>query len=811
MQAQLRHFQKDEHRRCHQAFKTSNYEEQKNVNPDRVEGTCQWVLTHSQYLKWHKSNNNDLLWISADPGCGKSVLAKSLVDHELRGSSTHSICYFFFKDNQEQDGVSTALCALLHQLLTQQPRLIRHALAIYDPNKSQKVQEDVTQLWHALLAAASDVDARDMTCVLDALDECRPLDRSNLIYMLAQFYKDTEEQPSTSCTARLKFLVTSRPYNDIQHDFHRALRDLPTIRLRGEEKNDQIHREIDLVIQMRVAKLTEDLGLRHEVAEQLKYELLQMDHRTYLWLHLAIENIYTTYQNSFAPEEESIRLLPKTVEDAYSKILNHIHVNQRNNVQKILQIIVGSRRPLTVAEMAIALGITYRRSALVQNVSQARLDTTWVRSRFRDWCGLFVFFDHDRIYLVHQTAKEFLLADTRACDPPSGWKHCLSRSDTEAEMTQICTDLLNFKDVEPVAREVIRRFKELGRIEDCLKQDNEIETLVTYAAAYWPSHFQAAQIAGNDEYVDKLTPFYNSGDDIHRLWFPIYWRATNPYEQQPQINTLQLAALLGHEQKVARILQSTGWHGIDDVDPENNTSLIWASRYGHTQVVQTLLDEGANVSTQGFKHGNALQAALAGGHEQVVQMLLDNGADANAKGGQFGHLLQTASLDGYEQGVQMLLAKGANVNAQGGFYGNALQAASVGGHEQVVQRILYERADVNAQGGFYGNALQAASEGGHRQVVQMLLANGADVNAQGGQYGSALQAASRYSHEQVVQMLLEKGADVNAQGGLYGNAMLAALADRHMRGGVADSHKRVVQMLLDAGANSAGANNLSYG
>lgn len=66
------------------------------------------------------------------------------------------------------------------------------------------------------------------------------------------------------------------------------------IRLRGEEENDQIHQEIDLVIRMRVATLVKGLSLTHETKEQLEDTLLNMEHRTYLWLYLAIESIYET-------------------------------------------------------------------------------------------------------------------------------------------------------------------------------------------------------------------------------------------------------------------------------------------------------------------------------------------------------------------------------------------------------------------------------------------------------------------------------------------------------------------------------------
>lgn len=119
----------EDQRSCLQAFKTSTYEQYKDINPHRVEGTCEWVLQSSEYRLWRENSGHDLLWVSANPGCGKSVLAKSLVDEVFPASvPTVSIYYFFFKDNEEQNSLATALCAILHQLFSLQPHLLQHAL-----------------------------------------------------------------------------------------------------------------------------------------------------------------------------------------------------------------------------------------------------------------------------------------------------------------------------------------------------------------------------------------------------------------------------------------------------------------------------------------------------------------------------------------------------------------------------------------------------------------------------------------------------------------------------------------------------------
>ena len=52
---------------------------------------------------------------------------------------------FIFKDTDEQDSLSTALCAILHQLFARRPQLIRHASDAYDDIQHHigKILEDL--------------------------------------------------------------------------------------------------------------------------------------------------------------------------------------------------------------------------------------------------------------------------------------------------------------------------------------------------------------------------------------------------------------------------------------------------------------------------------------------------------------------------------------------------------------------------------------------------------------------------------------------------------------------------------------------
>lgn len=97
----------------------------------------------------------------------------------------------------------------------------------------------------------------------------------------------------------MKFLVTSRPYDDIQDRFRSLIESFPQLYIRGEEQNDQIRKEINLVVQIKVAELTKDLSLFVETQKRLTKELIAMKYRTYLWLHLAIDDIKRILRNSF--------------------------------------------------------------------------------------------------------------------------------------------------------------------------------------------------------------------------------------------------------------------------------------------------------------------------------------------------------------------------------------------------------------------------------------------------------------------------------------------------------------------------------
>ncbi|KAB2580446.1 hypothetical protein DBV05_g845 [Lasiodiplodia theobromae] len=256
IEADKAHLTSDELDRL-QLFHITDYQRYKDRVEDRLEGTCEWFLSHENYKEWLKHDSN-LLLVSADPGCGKSVLSKFLIDHQLPRSAT--ICYFFFKD-QDQNTLKQVICSLIHQLLFNSPAQL-HDLRSVSSNTIE-MPSRLKGIFKQLLIGTED---KEVVIVLDALDECSQDGLEELVYLLK-----THRLHQIS---NVKFLLTARPYYRITSKFQEFLDEFPRIRIPGqhEDQSQKISKGINLVINYRVAKL----DLKNPFKDYLQQRLLEI-------------------------------------------------------------------------------------------------------------------------------------------------------------------------------------------------------------------------------------------------------------------------------------------------------------------------------------------------------------------------------------------------------------------------------------------------------------------------------------------------------------------------------------------------------
>ncbi|MCJ1229232.1 hypothetical protein MMC12_005897 [Toensbergia leucococca] len=448
-----------EESRCYECLRTTDYEFNKNKVPDRIPGTCEWFLQHMKYRNWRDKQTSTWLYVTADPGCGKSVLSKLLVNEYAKRNPTEavSICYYFFKDDSEENrSANHAMCAILHQLFSQNRNLLRHAMPDFGRN-GQKLPQLFDTLWKILLSAAADPESGTIICVLDALDECAEKTRIPLIRELARFYLDPD------MASRMKFIVVSRPNTAMADAFYVGNPNVASVQLAGEEESEvqAIRIEIDLVVKERVKQfnsLRRRRGIQDDAYMDVQKRLDKVENRTYLWVSLIFPELDKNAGLARGKLLQVIETLPKSIDEAYQRIL--VQSSDLNEAKKLLHIVVAATRPLALAEMNIALSIETH-SGSIEDLDLE--PEAAFKVRLREICGLFITIQDSQIFLIHQTAKEFLVPRLGTMQPSSGlgscqmgWKNSLEPIESNRILAKICILYILFDGFEPPTYSVSR-------------------------------------------------------------------------------------------------------------------------------------------------------------------------------------------------------------------------------------------------------------------------------------------------------------------------------------------------------------------
>lgn len=99
--------------------------------------------------------------------------------------------------------------------------------------------------------------------------------------------------------------------------------------------------------------------------------------------------------------------------------------------------------------------------------------------------------------------------------------------------------------------------------------------------------------------------------------------------------------------------------------PDGFTPLALAAFFGHRQIVEWLLDHGADVNTvsKNATRYTALSGAVAKGDEEIVRLLLSRGANARHRYGPGYSPLHEAAAGGKIEILKLLVEHGADPNA----------------------------------------------------------------------------------------------------------------------------------------------------
>ncbi len=204
-------------------------------------------------------------------------------------------------------------------------------------------------------------------------------------------------------------------------------------------------------------------------------------------------------------------------------------------------------------------------------------------------------------------------------------------------------------------------------------------------------------------------------------------------------------------------------------EEKEGIDFILAARFGHYQVVEHNLYQGADINQQDELGNTALIAVAATDKKNVMELLVERGADVHMATNDGTTALMNAAASGRFENVKYLLDAGAQINRTNHDGESALVYAIKFGHKDIVDYLLKNGADANIydQDQIRANnrftPLMIAAEYGYTTpddatIIRRLLAHGADPKVHRNNGDTALTIATRNRHEAIVSELEKHGA-----------------------------------------------------
>ncbi|GKT61435.1 nwd1 protein [Colletotrichum tofieldiae] len=422
-----------------------------------------WVLDNPDFCQWRDDQHQRLLWVKGDPGKGKTMLLCGIID-ELEATCPQGrlLSYFFCQATDMQFNTATAvLRGLIFMLLDQDPSLVSHIEKQYDVagkalfedvNAWQAMSEILTNMLH-------DSKLQGVWLLVDALDEC-----STGLEQLLDLIAETSQSTSA------KWLVSSRNWLQIEERLRTVAQ-----RLSLEVNAKSVSTAVDSYITFKTSQLSQLKGYRDDTASEVRQYLSSNADGTFLWVALVCQELEKTQRWKAL---QKIKTFPPGLDAFYERMMQQIRAAEDAELcGHILALVATTYRPPSLAESA----------TLIEECRDLADDSESLQEII-SLCGSFLTIREDTVYLVHQSAKDFLLnKEYTAFNQilPSGIAHqhhiIFSRS----------LDVLS----NTLRRDIYKLRYPGVRIEDVSPSDPDPLVPLKYSCTHWVDHLEGSNPA----------------------------------------------------------------------------------------------------------------------------------------------------------------------------------------------------------------------------------------------------------------------------------------------------------------------------
>lgn len=660
---------------------------------------------------------------------GKSVIASSIVGKCAEYENT-AVLYFFFRQIIEANRYPRSLVIdWLSQLLPKSP-LLTEILSetIQDHPDISNVSLD--SLWSILVDTLKSCPR--VYCVADALDEMDPA-QIGFLDKLAELGQENSD--------KVKIFVTSRQSDEIE----RQLKDCLSIKLKLNRH--RVDNDIDLYIRNRLSLLPKEsltVEAQHEIEERVR----AMSNGVFLYARLMLDQLLQRLPKTLTQLDEELGRSPLVLDDLYSSILREHRVRSGGTEEDqmlILQWVIHAIRPLRLLEIADIVSLR----AALKGIELPRKDA---KALVRSVCGpLLDIMGDETVQIFHHSLTEFLIDESRQIKPG-----CFPILRPVEAHKAIALTSIAYLSLDCFSEDWPGHAKQTSKMPSGLidqgptRQDNNDAwrershgyPLLNYVAYNWPRHVVKSSQDDLGLFT-RLDKFLNPDSFTFSNWLKFFWHPLSNFSRNntaPQnFGPIFVAAYFSMTNYLQYLLKQSQYYDEED-DSHRRTPLSYAAENGHDDVVELLLQFGAN-HTQFSCYGKApIHYGAEKGHHLVITALIAAGADPFTSLKPADH-----SVASYVQPLHMR--------------NNPLELAIEGHHYKAV--VVLAKFEYNWPVSRQNSILKIAIDSGDPNMVKILICTAKmDVRA----LSSLLLLRATFQIEAVVRVLLENGADPNGVG-----------------------------------------------
>ncbi|KAJ8063270.1 hypothetical protein OCU04_008501 [Sclerotinia nivalis] len=393
--------------------------------------------------------------------------------NELQRSDETALVYFFCQGTDARINSAVAvLRGLIYMLLDRQPALLSYLQKRYEKAGEQLFKDANTfiALSEILKDILYDKSLKPTILIIDALDECE----EDLLKLLRLIASSVSEFP------RVKWLVSSRNWTQIEEELGLIEQGMP---LSPELNAQSVSVAVDWYVRDKMDKLSRKKKRIEENRKAVESYLLENANGTFLWVALVCQELGNLEIFAISKLQD---YYPPDLDLLYERMLKQILDKKQYGVAKlciqILAIIILVFRPVTLDEL---------KSLVV-------LDDGVLLEEVIQHCGSFLVVRDQRIFFVHQSAKDFLSQKAVKTIFPDG----IGKVHNKA--------LLN--SITVMSNTLKRNIYGLGYpgfpIDKVKQPDPDALASIRYSCIYWINHLRDGDLEQNREHIQDNGNIY---------------------------------------------------------------------------------------------------------------------------------------------------------------------------------------------------------------------------------------------------------------------------------------------------------------